>query len=384
MNLVFVTPGLRGGGAEQALADIANGFARQGRAVQIISLAHEADISYLDGRVPVRFLQDAEESAERGGTVFDKLRRRIRVALRLRRALIQTGSGVRVIGFLEPIALYLWLVRLMGGPRYLVSLHTQESLFFRQLFQNRLRLWLEEMLLGAACRASEHVTLPSEGCCRDLIQHFNVPAEKVRTLQNPVDLEKVRRLACVEPEWAGVMHGKAIFVQVARLVAPKNHRLLVEACKRLRAKHEDFIVICCGEGPLRPAIESWIAEAGLENHIRLLGHISNPYALMARARGVLLTSDYESFGLVLVEAMVCGTPPISTDCPSGPADVLSEGAGLLVPLDAPDAFSDAMLRLIKDDALHAALQKSGLMKAKTYSADNAVRLWSSLLTETQG
>ena len=78
----------------------------------------------------------------------------------------------------------------------------------------------------------------------------------------------------------------------------------------------------------------------------------NPYALMALARGVLLTSEYESFGLVLVEAMICGAPPIATDCDSGPDEVLSDGAGLLVPRNAPDAFADAMLRLIEDDALH--------------------------------
>ena len=382
-NVVFVTPVLHNGGAERVLSDIANGLVNHGCGVGIISLAHEPDISHLDGRVKICVLHNAEESAKRGGTIFDKIARRIRLLYRLRKALKTIAPDAVVIGFLEPSAQYLWNVRLLGGPPYIVSLHAYESIYFADFYKSRLRRWIEERILGAACRAADWVTVPSEGCSRDLVSHFAVPAAKIRVVQNPVNLAEISRLAGVPFKPVEVASGRSIFVQAARLVKQKNHKLLIEACVQLRAKHDDFIVFCCGEGSERLVLEALIMNAGLENHIRLLGHLNNPYALMAQARGVLLTSEYESFGLVLVEAMICGAPPIATDCNSGPDEVLSDGAGLLVPRNAPMEFADAMLRLIQDDELHDDLRKRGETKAAQYGIDNIVPMWLSLLAEVR-
>jgi glycosyltransferase involved in cell wall biosynthesis len=382
-RVVFLTPVLHNGGAERVLGDIANGLVSHGCEVEIISLAYEADISHLGPNISVRFLHDATESAQRGGTILEKFTRRLRLLRRLQKMLKAVASGAIVIGFLEPSAQYLWLIRLFGGPRYLISLHAYESTYFAEFYQNCLRRGIEEKLLSMACHWADCITVPSEGCRRDLIAHFGVLPAKIRAIQNPVDLNAIRKLARTSSDGPRVPEGSALFVQAARLVKQKNHLLLIQACEILRRSHEDFVVWCCGEGPERPVIETMIAKAGLENHVRLLGYSSNPYALMAEARGVLLTSEYESFGLVLVEAMICGAPPIATDCRSGPDEVLSEGAGLLVPRNAPDAFADAMLTLIRDDVLHADLRERGQIKAEQYSVENTIRLWISLLAEVR-
>ncbi len=380
-NIVFVTPVLHNGGAERVLSDIANGLVNRGCSVEIISLAYEPDISHLDRKIKVRFLHNAEESAQRGGTIFKKVARRFRLLRRLRQAI---PPDAIVISFLEPCAQYLWLIRLVGGPHYIASLHAYESIYFGEFYQSRLRRWAEALLLGAACRAADWVTVPSEGCSRDLVQHFGVPETKIRVLQNPVAAEEITRLARARIQMPNIASGTSVFIQAARLVKQKNHKLLIKACADLRTKYNNFIVLCCGEGPERPVIEALIAEAGLENHIRLLGHLRNPYALMAQARGVLLTSDYESFGLVLVEAMICGAPPIATNCHSGPDEVLSNGAGMLVPPNAPAEFADAMLRLIQDDALHTELRAIGKERAEQYSITKITDLWLSLFAEAQG
>jgi glycosyltransferase involved in cell wall biosynthesis len=380
-RVLLLTPVLHNGGAERVLGDIANGLVSHGCDVEIISLAHEADISHLDPNISVHFLHDATESAQRGGTVFEKIARRLRLLRRLRQALKAMAPGATVIGFLEPSAQYLWLIRLVGGPRYLMSLHAYESTYFAEFYQNRLRRTIEEKLLSMACHWADCITVPSEGCRRDLISHFGVRPAKIRAIQNPVDLKAIHKLASTPHDGLRVPKGATLFVQAARLVKQKNHMLLIQACEILRTRYGDFVVWCCGEGPERLAIEAMIKKTGLENHIRLLGYSSNPYALMARARGVLLTSEYESFGLVLVEAMICGAPPIATDCRSGPDEVLSEGAGLLVPRNAPEAFADAMLNLIQDDVLHANLRERGRVKAEQYSIENTISLWMSLLAE---
>ena len=383
-RVVFLTPVLHNGGAERVLGDIANGLVNHGCAVEIISLAHEPDISHLDDKITVRFLHDAVESAQSGGSLFEKIARRLRLLSRLRRALRAIPPDAIVIGFLEPSAQYLSLIRLIGGPRYLVSLHAYESTYFAEFYQNNpLRRRIEEALLSFACRQAEYVTVPSEGCRRDLIAHFHVPQAKILAIQNPVNLAEIKRLASVDLHKPKVPDGIAVFVQAARLVKQKNHQLLIQACERLRVHRDDFVVWCCGEGPERPVIEAMIRNAGLEKHVQLLGYSSNPYALMAKSRGVLLTSEYESFGLVLVEAMICGAPPIATDCRSGPDEVLSEGAGILVPRNSPEAFAEAMLSLIQDNTLHAELRERGQARAEQYSIENTIRLWMGLLDQVK-
>ena len=322
-----------------------------------------------------------KSSAERGGKSFAKIARRLRLLWRLRRALRQMAPGAVVIGFLEPCAQYLWNLRLLGGPRYLASLHAYELVYFAEFYRSRFRRGIESWFLTMACRAADWVTVPSDGCRRDLISHFHVPPAKIRTIQNPVNLEEIHRLAAV-PSDVKRPENITFFLQAARLVKQKNHKLLVDACAILRKKHENFVVWCCGEGSERPVIEAAIVKAGLQKHIRLLGHLNNPYTLMAQATGVLLTSEYESFGLVLVEAMICGAPAIATDCNSGPDEVLGDGAGLLVPRNDPLAFADAMSRLIQDDQLREDLRHRGMLKAQQYAIDNIVVLWQSLLAES--
>ena len=101
---------------------------------------------------------------------------------------------------------------------------------------------------------------------------------------------------------------------------------------------------------------------------------------MAAADALLLTSRFEAFALVLVEAMVCGTPVISVDCPAGPGEVLNGGEfGLLVPNDNPAALADAVERLMDDPMLAQGLSEQGYERAKVFDVKTIVPQWESLL-----
>ncbi len=152
----------------------------------------------------------------------------------------------------------------------------------------------------------------------------------------------------------------------------------------LRKTTQNFSVLCIGDGDCKEAIEAWIASAGLSNNIKLLGRKENPYAYMARARALLLTSAYESFGLVLVEAMACGTCVIATDCPSGPSDVLEGGrSGLLVDAGDPQQFAHAMLRMIESDAMRDDFCKNGQRRCQDFDIDKIIATWENLLSAPQ-
>jgi len=104
---------------------------------------------------------------------------------------------------------------------------------------------------------------------------------------------------------------------------------------------------------------------------------------MAAADALLLTSRFEAFALVLLEAMVCETPVVSVDCPVGPSEVLNNGEfGLLVPLNDPIAMADAVERLMDDPQLVLRLKKTGHERAISFDVKNIVPLWETLIDET--
>jgi glycosyltransferase involved in cell wall biosynthesis len=131
-------------------------------------------------------------------------------------------------------------------------------------------------------------------------------------------------------------------------------------------------LIILGEGEDRKALQKQIDSLGMSNQISLPGFVDNPYSFMKKSSLFVLSSRFEGSPNVLVEAMACGTPVVSTDCPSGPKQILKDGKfGLLVPVDDYKKLSDAMnqsIHLKKDEIYVNKLQK----RAMDYHVDRSV------------
>jgi glycosyltransferase involved in cell wall biosynthesis len=124
-----------------------------------------------------------------------------------------------------------------------------------------------------------------------------------------------------------------------------------------------------GVGELQQCLEEQIRALGLTHCVRLLGFQQNPYQYMAAADVFALSSIFEGFGNVIVEAMACGTPVVATDCPYGPAEIISDGVnGLLVPPARADALASALLRVLTDPALKKQLSCNGQKRSQDFHA----------------
>jgi glycosyltransferase involved in cell wall biosynthesis len=118
----------------------------------------------------------------------------------------------------------------------------------------------------------------------------------------------------------------------------------------------------------------------LDESAFLVGEQSNPFSWIAAADVLLLTSQFEAFALVLVEAMACGVPVISVDCPAGPAEVLNKGeCGLLVPNDDPMSLADAVERLMDDTSLARHLVGLGYQRAQIFDVKKIISEWETLI-----
>ncbi|HQH28782.1 MAG TPA: glycosyltransferase, partial [Oligoflexia bacterium] len=164
--------------------------------------------------------------------------------------------------------------------------------------------------------------------------------------------------------------GTPIVLGCGRLREQKNFALLIKALASLREKVAAKLVIL-GEGPQRKNLESLISELGLTADVSLPGEVENPLSYMAHASVFCLSSSWEGFGIVLVEALAMGLPVISTDCPSGPAEILDGGRfGELVPVGDLPALSCALEAALT----HKTFDKNALIeRASLFSSEAACR-----------
>src|SRR5262245_5337613 len=183
----------------------------------------------------------------------------------------------------------------------------------------------------------------SEGVADDAARLTGIPRERIVAIPNPVLTSGFRERATARIEHPWLAAGSApVVIGVGRLVAQKDFATLIRAFARVR-KGRRVRLLILGEGPLRGALERLAGEQGVAADVRFTGRVANAPAWMARAAVFALSSAWEGFGRVLVEALAVGCPVVSTDCPSGPREILGHGAfGPLVPVGDDAALAAAI------------------------------------------
>ena len=190
---------------------------------------------------------------------------------------------------------------------------------------------------------ADKIIAVSEGVLEDLSSISLRAARKGRVICNPVVDSEISQGAeePISHPWIEEKNVPVV-LGVGRLAPQKNFDLLLRAFARMK-KERDARLIILGDGSQRGQLESRIEALGIGNHVDLLGFVANPYPFMSGASLFTLSSDYEGFGTVLVEALACGSPVVSTGCPSGPREVLEDGKwGRLVPVGDEEALAAAM------------------------------------------
>jgi len=170
-------------------------------------------------------------------------------------------------------------------------------------------------------------------------------------------------------------NGPPIILACGRFKKAKDHPTLIKAFSLLSAQRPCRLIIL-GDGELRERIEELVSELSLQEKVALPGWSDNPYSAMSRAALFVLSSYYEGLGNVLIEALACGCPCVSTDCPSGPAEILQSGEiGMLVPVGDHVALADAMLHTLDNPPDKQKL----LDRASFFSAENSVSEYEKLI-----
>ena len=341
ISIAFFLPSLAGGGAERAMLHLAEIFVQQDLKVDLV--LSKAEGEYLE-KIPsgVRLIDLKSRSAK----ILQFLSSTWALKLYL-----QQERPMFLIATLDIFGTSTWAQRL-AGERTKIFLCVQNHLSRR--FENGRSLLMKKIkfeLVRGFYPWADEIFASSQGVAEDLTKITGIPLSKIKVIYNPVVksdlLEKAK--APIEHPWFALGQPPVI-LGAGRLVQQKDFPTLVKAFAIVRQHYPSRLMILGdGELSLRNQLNALVRELGLEDEVTFPGFVDNPYAYMARATVFVLSSIYEGFGNVVAEALAVGTPVVSTDCESGPAEILEGGKyGKLVPVGDFQALADGILATLNN------------------------------------
>ena len=239
---------------------------------------------------------------------------------------------------------------------------------------------VHKFLISAFYPRADAIVAVSNDIKRELNRNYHVPAGKIVVIHNPIDLKMVREMS-EEPVDEKLFGGKThVIAAVGRLTYAKGYPHLLGAFRMLLEERKARLVIV-GDGDLEGELVRMSKEMGIQDSVSFMGFRKNPFKYVRGADIFVLSSVFEGFPNVLVEAMACGTPVISTDCRSGPSEIITDGvSGLLVPVRDERAMCSAMSRLLEDEPLRKKLSRNGLDRASEFDAGKIIREYEKALS----
>ena len=307
MKVSFFLPSLEVGGAERVMLNLAKGFVEKGINVDIVLATTKGE--YLK-QVPSN-INLVDLGAARVSTCLLHL--------------VKYFKKEKPSAFISAIAhaniISLWAKEISRvKTKVLVSEHTTVSQIAKN-FKGTIMILLRKKFYPIA----DKVIAVSRGVADDLIKQTNIEEQKVKVIYNPVIDEYLLKKSKdkIEDIWFNNSE-EPIILSVGRLTEAKDYETLIKSFLLVKDKIKARLVIL-GEGELRPDLEKLTSQLNLDNYVLMPGFIENPYKYMANAKIFVLSSKREGLPTVLIEALACGAKVISTDCPSGPCEILGSG-----------------------------------------------------------
>jgi glycosyltransferase involved in cell wall biosynthesis len=228
---------------------------------------------------------------------------------------------------------------------------------------------------------ADKIIAVSESIKQDLILNFHFPDTKIEVVYNPVDIGEIEKLSEETVEHPWFHDHMPVIVSVGRLTKQKGYPYLLHAFSLVKKRLSCRLAII-GDGEDRAKLLSMAKDLGVGREVEFLGFQKNPFKYMARSSLFVLSSLYEGFPNVILEAMALGLPVISTDCPSGPAEIIEDKkSGLLVPVRDEKALAGAIISVMTDELLRVSLGREARRRASAFDIEKIAKDYRRVFSE---
>ena len=365
MRITLVISSLSGGGAERVMSIMANYWAANGGRVTLVTLSSETTDCYALHPGVERVALGLMTPSERPWVALRNNLRRIR---RLRRAIRRSRPEV-VISFIHRMNV-LTLLAVFGLRVPLIVSERTDARKHRigHVWSTMRRLFYPKA----------HAVVVQSNAMRSWAETF-VQEDRVYTIPNPV-APPTASVGAVSLSPSGPRA-----VAMGRLGFEKGFDLLLRAFAKCAVDYPNWLLVLLGEGEERKRLTELATKLGIADRVRMPGLVREPVAILRGAGMFVLSSRYEGFPNALLEAMACGVPVVSFDCPSGPAEIVRDGVdGVLVPPEDVDALSAAMKHLMSDENERRRLASRASEVLQRFGVKKVMKAWETLVKEVSG
>jgi len=337
MNFVFYVPHFKEGGLERSTTRLAEEVVRRGGRALLVTLRGDGKMlpEWPDAEC-VRVL--GSRSAFTSIPALSRLLRRENIDVLVS---AQDHANVSAV-----------IARMLSRRTIPLILTERVSLTGSMKARGLFRRTVLARMVKWAYPKADVVVANSQDGAREVEEYMGWTRGRVETIYNPTVGSTIAGMAAeeVSDPWFAADEVPVV-MGLGRLDEQKDFATLVRAVAVVRMTQECRLVIF-GDGSLRDGIAGLATELEVAQHVRLEGFVENPYKYLSRSQAFVLSSRYEGLPNALIEAQACGVPAISTDCPTGPREILEDGkSGALVPVGDHVAMAEAIIRVLSDKEL---------------------------------
>lgn len=349
-KLMFVLPSMVGGGAEKVALLLMQYFA--GSQFDIFLVLFKREGEYLSQLPENINLVDLKKRSK-----FDFLSLIGRLKDTLEK--IKPDAILSFITYANIISLI--SAGLTGNLPKLIISH-------RNYHELQKRFAFKQIIYPFFYRRAKKIIAISEGIKNTLIKDWKIQKDKICVIYNPIDIIAINTLKKVDIKHPFLVPNRdyKVVINIGRLEKSKNHDLLLSAFQKL-VQDIDARLIILGQGRLEQALKRKAQVLAIQNKVSFVGFQNNPYAWLSRSDAFVLSSNNEGFGNVIIEAMACGVPVISTDCPYGPGEIITNSVnGILVKKEDCEGLVQAMKHVLLNPGISKKLAQNAIESVANY------------------
>ncbi|NCU32179.1 MAG: glycosyltransferase [Candidatus Moranbacteria bacterium] len=333
-DIAIILPSLAGGGAERVALFLCNKFCKRGLLVDLVIINNDGPLSFL---VP-----------KEARLIILNCKKPIRSIIKLVKY-IKKAKPLSIFSFLTHVNIASSIAKIISCNKTKIVLSERIDInFIFSKEKYNFDSFLTKILVSILYKRANSIIAVSEGVSESIRKNLKFPPQNTEVIYNPIDFEKILLLSKDEINFPW-KDNLPIIISLGRLTSQKDFSCILEAFLITKQRHPSHLVIL-GEGEQRELLHQLSEQLKISDDVWLPGFQDNPYPFLARSSLYVLSSRFEGLPNVLIEALALNIPIVSTNCPSGPKEILANGKyGRLVPVGDPIALAEAMDKSLSGD-----------------------------------